>query len=94
MSHFIMDCNLRFSVTIKDFAGTLIDPTGLRLELAPPGRSLIVKIFGTDAEVIKDSTGAYHCDHVMAEAIGEWRWRWISTGTGAGAHSGIVRVEP
>jgi hypothetical protein len=94
MSHFVLESSIRFSVTIKNFAGTLIDPTGLVLRLRPPVGPQIVYTYPTSPELIKDSLGTYHADHIVTEGAGEWKWKWVSTGTGAGAHGGIVRVEP
>lgn len=94
MSHFVVESNLRFSVTITDFGGTLVDPGALRLELTPPSGSKITKVYGTDSELIKDAVGTYHCDLVISGPGGEWKWKWVSTVSAAGADQGIVRVEP
>lgn len=94
MSHFVIDSNIRFSVTIKDFDGNLIDPATLALELKPSRAAKITYTFGVDAELVKDGTGSYHVDHIVSQAAGEWQWRWIATGTGAGADAGRIKVEP
>jgi hypothetical protein len=95
MAHFCVDCQLRFKLTIKDpDSGQLVDPTTLQLEIAPPKGTATLRVYGTDSELVKDSLGTYHCDHVMAGAAGEWTYKWKSTGSGAGAHKGTVFIEP
>jgi hypothetical protein len=72
--------------------GTLTDPTTLVVKYRAPGGTTTTKTYGTDAAVVKDSTGKYHIN-VITDAAGEWSVRWVSTGTGAGAIEDTFHVR-
>jgi hypothetical protein len=48
---------------------------------------------GTDVELVKDSTGAFHIDIALGTP-GFWTVRWEGTGTAQGADEYQVRVQP
>ena len=78
---------VRLTITIK-VAGVLTDPTGLTFQQRNPADTTTTEfIFGTDAEVVKESTGIYHFDHTIDKS-GIWRWRWAATGAAVGAEEG------
>jgi hypothetical protein len=65
-------------------AGVLTDPTTLVVKYRSPAGTTTTKTYGTDAAVVKDSTGKYHID-ITASTAGEWAVGWLATGTAAGA---------
>lgn len=83
----------RVSAAFTNSGGTPIDPTGLSLFVTRPSGVTVEYVYGTDAEVQKDSTGNYHAD-IDADAAGQWLWKWESTGTGQAAEHGEFMVEP
>lgn len=87
-----VDSAVRFSVTVKNASDTLIDPTTLKIEITSPQGSVTTYIYGTDAELVKDSTGTYHADYTIPGPGWMWTWKWIATGTGAGADKGTLKV--
>jgi len=78
---------VRLTVTIKT-SGIPTDPTGLTFKLRNPQNTITTTyVFGTDAEVVKESTGVFHFDHTIPES-GIHRWRWEATGAAVGAAEG------
>jgi hypothetical protein len=73
---------IRFSVQIKTYpALVLVDPTNLTLTIKNKTTGTVVDfIYLTDAEVIRDSVGAYHCDWTPA-VKGVYWYRFSCTGT-------------
>jgi hypothetical protein len=68
-----------------DDDGNAQDPTTVTFAfLAPSASSATEYVYGTDAEVVKESTGVYYVNLGVTEA-GTWRWRFYSTGTGKSA---------
>ena len=65
---------VRLSVTYKDAAGVLINPSVATLKLTDPTGT------ETTPVLINDSTGLYHADNTVLTA-GVWYYRF--TGTGA-----------
>mgnify|MGYP001611372411 CR=1 FL=1 len=84
---------LRFSVVVKNAAGTLIDPTTLTLVVSDRGGAIKTLVYGTDADLIKDSTGNFHADYIVAGYYGKWKCKFTSTGTGAGVGQVTFTVE-
>jgi hypothetical protein len=61
-----------------------LDPTVVKLSFKDPSDNVTTWIYGTDAEIVKDSTGNYHAD-IDCDEAGTWYYRWWSTGTGQAA---------
>ena len=93
MAIIYVDSAVRFSVVIKDSAGTLVDPTTLQFTLINPAGIGTTYVYLTDSELIKDSTGNFHIDLIILVLDGDWKWKWKSTGTGAGAAVGTFAVK-
>jgi hypothetical protein len=68
----------------QDLAGTLLDPTVVKLSFKTPAGVTTTYIYGTDAQLVKVSTGKYYVD-LNANAAGTWYYRWWATGTGQAA---------
>lgn len=88
---FVRGQQLRVQIAIKNGVGALVDPTGLLITVRDPAGGLTNKIYGTDAEVVKDGTGLYHID-VDGNAEGDWHVRWEGSGVNKGAGEGLFRV--
>ena len=85
---------VRASVTIKNQAGTLIDPTTLKVEFFDGNKNVRESfIYGVDAELVKDSVGLYHADFLIPSPSGIWTVTFTSTGTGAGVGKSTFTVE-
>lgn len=69
------------------------DPAGVSMAFRDPSGNATTYVFGTDAEVVKDSTGNYHVDLSIDEA-GDWFYSWIGSGAGQGAEAGQFSVKP
>ena len=89
---FQKDNLVRVSFTLKDINGTLIDPGGLSFTFKDKAGVGATYVFGTDAQLVKDSMGNYHVD-VDANKSGRWRYRWVATGTGQSAIEREFEVE-
>lgn len=72
---------VRLSVAFKNASNVATDPTAVTVRYRNPAGTTTSKVYGTDAEVIKDSTGNYHIDVSIASGQhGEWWHRWEGTG--------------
>lgn len=69
-----------------------IDPGTVAVLYKNPAGVVTKKVFGTDSEVVKDSTGVYHID-VDIDADGQWKYRWESTGVGQAAEEAEASVQ-
>jgi hypothetical protein len=59
--------------------GTLTDPTTVTFKSMDPGGNVSIFVYGTDNELVKDSTGIYYAD-VITDENGEWNFRFEGTG--------------
>lgn len=73
--------------------GLAMDPTVVKLSVCTPDGVVVTYVYGTDAIVVKDSTGHYHAD-LDANQDGLWYYRWWSTGTGQAADELEFEVLP
>lgn len=73
-------------------AGTAFDPSSVRFKFKNPSGTETAYVYGTDAELVKDSTGNYHVD-IDADKPGRWVWKFFSTGSGQAAAAGSFMVE-
>lgn len=89
---FNLDDEVRVTGVFKDDAGAEADPSTVKFKFRPPGSATVTTyVYGTDVQLVKDSTGNYHVD-IDANVPGTWKWRWISTGSVKGATTGSFRV--
>ena len=75
----------------KNAAGTLTDPTTVSLRWRVAGGLETTWVYGTDAEVVKDSVGVYHAD-IPVIAAGLHYFRWKGTGAVTAAEEGTFTV--
>lgn len=85
----------RLAVAITDSAGDAADPTGLTFTLQPPDGVTVTYVYGTDAELVKDSVGNYHVDITLAQA-GRHAYKFTATGANGQMTDGelYVRRDP
>lgn len=75
---------VRVTGVFKDAAGTAIDPATVAFKVKKPDRSITTYLYGTDVQLIKESTGNYRVD-ISADVKGKYKYRWYSTGNGQAA---------
>lgn len=71
---------VRSSVAFLNASSVATDPTTITVKVEDPSQNESTYVYGTDADVVKDSTGNYHLD-VTPDETGTWVVRWIGTGT-------------
>lgn len=92
MNSYIKGNLVRVAGTFTGENGAVLDPTTVRVGVLAPGAVLpVMRTYGTDPEVVKDSTGRYHLD-IDADTTGVWRYRWQSTGNGQAANEDAFEV--
>lgn len=79
------------SFTLRS-SGAALDPTTVKLSVRVPDGTVTTYVYGTDAALIKDSTGHYHYDLSLA-SVGRYYYRWWSTGNGQAADEKSIRVK-
>lgn len=88
--------NVRCSAAFTDANSTAFDPDVVRFKLKPQGQSITTYVYGTDSELVKDSTGNYHVDVDVTSLPGTWYYRFegeSSAGVGQGADEVWFQVE-
>ena len=75
---------VRCSVEFRDDDDALTDPAVVKFSVATPAGTVTTYTYGTDAALVKASTGAYHVD-VNANVVGRWPYRFFSTGSAQSA---------
>ena len=84
----------RFSVVFKDQNGAFVDPTTVTFKLESPAGVVSTYVYGTDAELQKDSVGHYHIDSAV-NLPSDWFWRFSGTTAAASASDqGSIFVIP
>ena len=68
-------CTVNFKVN-----NVLTDPTVVTCKVKDPSGNVVPYVYGTDAELVKDSTGIYHVD-VVTDEKKQWNVRFEGTGT-------------
>jgi hypothetical protein len=71
---------VRLAAAFTDEDDVAVDPTTVTVTITNPSGTDTAYVYGTDAEVVKDSIGNYHVDYEVDEN-GLWTHRWVSTGT-------------
>ena len=74
-------------------SGTLFDPTSVKCAIRRPGGKVVEYVYGTDAALVKESTGLYYVNQLM-HLSGVWGYRFYSPTSGQeSADEQIVRVK-
>lgn len=83
---------VRCSAAFTNSAGSAVDPAAVRCQYKDPSGNTTSLLYGTDAALVKDSTGNYHAD-VDADEAGKWYYRFYSTGSGQAADEDTFTVQ-
>ena len=84
---------VRIAANFQDDTRVDIDPDTVTVKIYSPQGTISTYVYGTDAQVVRLTTGDYHVD-VTPDESGRWRWRWVSTGSGkASATEGSIVVQ-
>jgi hypothetical protein len=83
---------VRLRANFQNATPTDVDPGTIQLKVKDPLGSVSTYVYGTDAEVIKDSAGNYHCD-VEPAAQGVWKYRWEGLNSNKAAKENSFAVE-
>ena len=87
----IIGDSVRLFVKFKDEDNNFFDPDTVTIKYQQVGGQL--QTFTHPAgEVVKDSTGQYHCI-VALDKAGPWIYRWEGTGSQPAASEGMFNVE-
>lgn len=81
---------VRVKVTFT-VARTPTDPSTVVAKIKDPSTTVTTYTYGTDAELVKETTGVYYVD-VATTAVGTWTYRFAGTGTAAAAAEGTFTV--
>jgi len=71
--------------------GELADPDIVRFRYIAPGSAEVIKVFGTDPEIVKEATGIYSMPVAISDP-GLWYWR-IDDGGSKVADEGEFHVR-
>lgn len=71
---------VRVAINLEDETDTDTDPATIKFTYRSPLGVETTYTYGTDAALVKDSTGDYHVD-VVPDIGGRWRYRWLTSGT-------------
>ncbi len=75
--------------------GVAVDPMGVSFTYLPVASGTpVTLVYGSDAALVKDSTGNYHVNLDTTSYSGSWKWRFFSTGTGQSSAQGSFYVVP
>lgn len=83
---------VRCSASFATSAGAATNPTAVLFQVKTPAGSTTTYTYGTDAQLVRASTGNYYVD-VDASQVGTYHYRFYSTGTGQAADEGSFRVK-
>ena len=82
-------------IFLNSNGSAVIDPTVVMFDYHAVALSLTTTYtYGSDAAIVKDSTGRYHVDVNTNEGSGDYFYRFYSTGTGQATGAGEFYVRP
>jgi hypothetical protein len=73
-------------------SGALMDPAAVLFKFKDPAGVVTTYTYGTDSQLVKDSTGKYHVD-INASSVGRWYYKFYSTGSGQAAFENHFSVK-
>lgn len=91
MAEYTIGNLIRVSAAFTNSGGSAVDPGQVKAKLKSPLGVITTYTYGTDAALVKDSTGNYHLD-VEPTVQGVWKYRWegLTSNKGAGESSFTV----
>lgn len=75
----VIGTTVRVAANFQDDDRNDVDPSTITFKLMSPYGTTTSYVYGTDAALVKLSTGDYMID-VVPDASGRWHYRWESTG--------------
>lgn len=85
---------VRITFAFTDDTQAAADPSTVRGKFRDPTGAITTYVHGTDTELEKDGTGAYHFD-ISVDRAGDWRYRGEGEGGAVEAASeGRLVVRP
>ena len=82
----------KLTCEIRDENETLVDPTTLVFTMKKPDATLTTYTYGTDAQLVRDSTGLFHVYWDCATA-GKYFYRYAATGNVGAAEESTFTVR-
>lgn len=79
MAQYTKGQKVRVSAVFRNNSDVVADPSTITFKWQTPAGVDSDYVYGTDAELVKDSTGNYHVDLTLNEAD-TWVYRFESTG--------------
>lgn len=83
---------IRLTTTFTNLAGSATGPTAVTFKMLLPSGSTTTYVYGTDAELVKSSTGVYYVDWTFTVADTH-RYRFAGTGTVTASDEGTILVR-
>lgn len=83
---------IRLSAAFTDINEAAQDPGGVQFKIRDPSGTITTYVYGTDAALVKDSTGNYHVDYLIATA-GRYRYRFAGITSGQAAAENVFQVK-
>ncbi len=84
---YLIGQTVRLSVAFTDADGAAADPGSLTFTLRAPSGASTTYTYGTDAALVKDSTGNYHVDWAVSQEGIHW-YSFAGTGLNAAVDEG------
>ena len=81
---------VRSTVTFT-VGGSATDPTTVVAKVMAPDGTVTTYAYGTDAELVKNTTGVYYVD-ITGDQDGPWNYRFVGTGTCVAASEGTFYI--
>jgi hypothetical protein len=89
--HVVKDTKCRLTCTFYDISNALADPTTVTFSIKLPAGTTTSYIYGTDAELVRASTGVYYVDFLF-NAKGAYIYRFLGAGSVGAPGEGTVDV--
>jgi hypothetical protein len=83
---------IRLRANFQDSSPADVDPSQVKCSVQSPWGVTSVYVYGTDAELIKTSTGDYYLD-TAPNKHGVWKYRWEGLLTNRAAEEGQFFVR-
>lgn len=89
MTQFAEGNLVKLEAEYRDPANALFNPTAVSIKVTNPAGTTTTYVYGTDADLIRSSTGMYYINIDTTDKPGKWKYRWYSTGTGQAASNNL-----
>ena len=73
----------------RDTNDALFNPSVVKVRVTTPASVVTTYVYGTDAALVRESTGIYYINVDTTDKPGKWKYRWFSTGTGQAASDNL-----